>query len=116
AFDFPRLGSASVEVLPGVDNFAVVRLDSAGRIVGRVLDAAGNPVPRTKVAIPEENGFSWVEADENGNYKFENLALKKYDLSAPAPLTRSEEHTSELLSRSDLVCRLLLEKKKKKKK
>src|SRR5206468_6977725 len=29
---------------------------------------------------------------------------------------RSEEHTSELQSRSDLVCRLLLEKKKKKEK
>src|SRR5438105_2753534 len=29
--------------------------------------------------------------------------------------TRSEEHTSELQSRVDLVCRLLLEKKKKKK-
>src|SRR2546421_9687795 len=29
---------------------------------------------------------------------------------------RSEEHTSELQSRSDLVCRLLLEKKKKEKK
>src|SRR5206468_4498941 len=29
-------------------------------------------------------------------------------------LRRSEEHTSELQSRSDLVCRLLLEKKKKK--
>src|SRR2546421_835727 len=29
-------------------------------------------------------------------------------------LCRSEEHTSELQSRSDLVCRLLLEKKKKK--
>src|SRR5206468_10605411 len=28
-------------------------------------------------------------------------------------LGRSEEHTSELQSRSDLVCRLLLEKKKK---
>src|SRR5438067_10809481 len=28
-------------------------------------------------------------------------------------LTRSEEHTSELQSRFDLVCRLLLEKKKK---
>src|SRR5438874_6002113 len=28
--------------------------------------------------------------------------------------TRSEEHTSELQSRRDLVCRLLLEKKKKK--
>src|SRR5438034_3213419 len=30
------------------------------------------------------------------------------------PTPRSEEHTSELQSHSDLVCRLLLEKKKKK--
>src|SRR5699024_11860192 len=29
----------------------------------------------------------------------------------PSPDTRSEEHTSELQSRFDLVCRLLLEKK-----
>src|SRR5437868_11780697 len=48
------------------------------------------------------------------------------DRRAPAPapqprgaaggagLDRSEEHTSELQSRFDLVCRLLLEKKKKK--
>src|SRR6266478_10192753 len=33
----------------------------------------------------------------------------------PAPV-RSEEHTSELQSQSNLVCRLLLEKKKKKEK
>src|SRR5438034_7293892 len=32
----------------------------------------------------------------------------------PASLKRSEEHTSELQSHSDLVCRLLLEKKNKK--
>src|SRR5436190_12162504 len=32
----------------------------------------------------------------------------------PLVVTRSEEHTSELQSHSDLVCRLLLEKKKKK--
>src|SRR3982750_823038 len=31
--------------------------------------------------------------------------------SGPGLETRSEEHTSELQSRSDLVCRLLLEKK-----
>src|SRR5206468_11830830 len=31
----------------------------------------------------------------------------------PQTVHRSEEHTSELQSRSDLVCRLLLEKKKK---
>src|SRR5438874_5182220 len=34
--------------------------------------------------------------------------------SAPPSKNRSEEHTSELQSRRDLVCRLLLEKKKKK--
>src|SRR5437588_7539889 len=33
-----------------------------------------------------------------------------------ARIVRSEEHTSELQSHSDLVCRLLLEKKKKTKK
>src|SRR5436190_14156705 len=32
----------------------------------------------------------------------------------PVEFPRSEEHTSELQSHSDLVCRLLLEKKKKK--
>src|SRR5207249_11544811 len=33
--------------------------------------------------------------------------------STPTRFDRSEEHTSELQSRFDLVCRLLLEKKKK---
>src|SRR5690349_24194941 len=33
-------------------------------------------------------------------------------LLSVAQVTRSEEHTSELQSRRDLVCRLLLEKKK----
>src|SRR5438132_9957021 len=36
-------------------------------------------------------------------------------LPAPRVTPRSEEHTSELQSHSDLVCRLLLEKKKKNK-
>src|SRR5699024_12000309 len=36
-----------------------------------------------------------------------------YGFTARAMDSRSEEHTSELQSRFDLVCRLLLEKKKK---
>src|SRR2546421_1351502 len=44
-------------------------------------------------------------------------ARRLLGVRAPAPrrsqARRSEEHTSELQSRSDLVCRLLLEKKKK---
>src|SRR5947207_11227265 len=39
--------------------------------------------------------------------------LRTHSVSAvPVTLRRSEEHTSELQSHSDLVCRLLLEKKK----
>src|SRR5438477_2266794 len=42
-------------------------------------------------------------------------ALKRNERSRnPAPKTRSEEHTSELQSHVNLVCRLLLEKKKNK--
>src|SRR5206468_11129529 len=41
------------------------------------------------------------------------LKAERPILQAQAAI-RSEEHTSELQSRSDLVCRLLLEKKKKK--
>src|SRR5207249_11947286 len=44
-----------------------------------------------------------------------NRALDKLEPGAHVELyawTRSEEHTSELQSRFDLVCRLLLEKKK----
>src|SRR5256886_5228257 len=40
---------------------------------------------------------------------FDDIRLAQFMLP---PLTRSEEHTSELQSQSNLVCRLLLEKKK----
>src|SRR2546427_6037604 len=42
------------------------------------------------------------------NIKHDWLALRR----AGVELVRSEEHTSELQSQSNLVCRLLLEKKK----
>src|SRR2546428_9525859 len=41
-----------------------------------------------------------------------NSSCPGSSFSLCAPKSRSEEHTSELQSRSDLVCRLLLEKKK----
>src|SRR2546422_3070092 len=57
------------------------------------------------------------------NYRVEELArdteaaLRQKNIAspevAPAVRERSEEHTSELQSRLHLVCRLLLEKKKK---
>src|SRR5688572_32457424 len=42
-----------------------------------------------------------------------NIPLSKVqDVTVSASIPRSEEHTSELQSQSNLVCRLLLEKKK----
>src|SRR2546421_7865632 len=49
------------------------------------------------------------------NYDHDLSKASIYSVRASRTLNRSEEHTSELQSRSDLVCRLLLEKKKKKK-
>src|SRR5207249_1629452 len=48
-----------------------------------------------------------VQADASGNIDVGDLRAK-----AAEHKDRSEEHTSELQSRFDLVCRLLLEKKK----
>src|SRR6266403_3126451 len=48
-------------------------------------------------------------ADANGSVGFSARAI----LASVEHIARSEEHTSELQSRRDLVCRLLLEKKKK---
>src|SRR3989475_898252 len=44
----------------------------------------------------------------------ERRAAREVPASAGVAAARSEEHTSELQSQSNLVCRLLLEKKKKK--
>src|SRR5688572_32555427 len=58
-----------------------------------------------------------VGGDNHGStYVFELLTGKlRRELYGHRALVRSEEHTSELQSQSNLVCRLLLEKKKKNK-
>src|SRR5206468_13072239 len=50
-----------------------------------------------------------VETTEPGQFLMKSIVGD----ARPRDGKRSEEHTSELQSRSDLVCRLLLEKKKK---
>src|SRR5436309_8873940 len=66
---------------------------------------------------------SWqllYELQQNARLSYSELG-QRVGLSSPAVAerkvqrARSEEHTSELQSRENLVCRLLLEKKKKKK-
>src|SRR5690554_7750192 len=56
-------------------------------------------------------------SDASDKLRFEAIAkpeLLESDPNLRIRISRSEEHTSELQSRPHLVCRLLLEKKKKK--
>src|SRR2546427_5557647 len=53
---------------------------------------------------------------DRASWKRDGRSRPQHPARAPGRLRgRSEEHTSELQSQSNLVCRLLLEKKKKKK-
>src|SRR2546430_2809119 len=64
--------------------------------------------PRTAVTIMS------IESSSSGREGFHDhrRPLAASDAGGAQAETRSEEHTSELQSQSNLVCRLLLEKKK----
>src|SRR5690349_22489526 len=72
--------------------------------------------PRKMVLQASRNGYFYVLDRTNGKHlltaKYSDAANWAEDINATGQLVRSEEHTSELQSRRDLVCRLLLEKKK----
>src|SRR2546430_3881653 len=59
----------------------------------------------------ELSGCRWCV--EHGLHRWRQAFLPVAELGGKVPHERSEEHTSELQSQSNLVCRLLLEKKKK---
>src|SRR2546427_12389680 len=70
-----------------------------------MYEAVVNTVPQAKfgLAFNESSGPCLTRAEGNDE-ELRNAAI--------ANAQRSEEHTSELQSQSNLVCRLLLEKKK----
>src|SRR5438034_3276150 len=73
--------------------------------------------PDTAVHVPEPKRIGCTLISRSGaktNSAFRSsMCLSMPLVSCPSgQVTRSEEHTSELQSHSDLVCRLLLEKKK----
>src|SRR5687768_18568577 len=72
------------------------------------------------ISVVTENGrkIAVLEESTEENGRPGGTTVEKADLDGlkllSIKITRSEEHTSELQSRLHLVCRLLLEKKKKK--
>src|SRR3712207_7709404 len=79
---------------------AIPTSTGAAKAVGLVLPELKGKLDGTAIRIPTPN-VSLISLDVN---------LKKEGVTKEM---RSEEHTSELQSRQYLVCRLLLEKKKK---
>src|SRR2546428_8846565 len=74
--------------------------------------AKSTPVDSLRVNLPSCRSASWTISAMT----FTRRSLIPNRLTSVSNVQsspwRSEEHTSELQSRSDLVCRLLLEKKK----
>src|SRR2546421_4793969 len=92
--------------------FIQIERDEVGKVLniseGGLSFSSVTPVPRN---LPVYFWFSFNLKDRieaMGEVTWTDLSRTIGGLR----FTRSEEHTSELQSRSDLVCRLLLEKKK----
>src|SRR2546421_3207674 len=73
------------------------------------------PLPASKPVLTTPSSAAVAPLSHTGltPREMEVLHLLAQGLTSAQIAERSEEHTSELQSRSDLVCRLLLEKKKK---
>src|SRR5207247_6490084 len=69
--------------------------------------------PLTGNATPGPVVMRYTPSANLGDIDLGALLVERHD--GPVHTFRSEEHTSELQSRVDLVCRLLLEKKKNRK-
>src|SRR5699024_12028712 len=98
---------------PGVVTDRRLSVECAGdrrhrqsRCFGDVLDAHH---ARVHLLRPS-SVFVWAGPKSHGPYIVETITRWETITSCMGN-TRSEEHTSELQSRFDLVCRLLLEKK-----
>src|SRR5690625_7327419 len=110
-FGNPGQRAVAAESLPeGGEGLAAHGVHQIGRQVGQRLEHVGvfkdfitrqnQPTKLSDLIVVEK----YVEVE---------TGVGKLGLAAAAAV-RSEEHTSELQSRGQLVCRLLLEKKKKK--
>src|SRR2546421_3209096 len=90
----------------------------AGAKPGERRDKENFP-PRDTHSKPGQAGRQFARADRTASaggglvYSAKRIWRARTMCASAVAAPRSEEHTSELQSRSDLVCRLLLEKKKK---
>src|SRR5690606_40942767 len=119
-----RLANAS-QTSPPTVGVAEAGTDDAQTVIGVARNAAAAAGDLVEVvvlgfALAQGDGSvtagSWVTYDSNGRVASETVDASDVVgtlVGRALADDRSEEHTSELQSRENLVCRLLLEKKKK---
>src|SRR5205807_4058958 len=93
------LSSSLPAVAPWLQRTSSVWISSCGRTSISASGPASSPRSDWRESVPRASGATTI------------LPLKA-TRARPAAIPRSEEHTSELQSPCNLVCRLLLEKKK----
>src|SRR5690554_5807272 len=103
----PQLLFQYISTPSGLTEWFADNVNSRGEVYTFIW---GDSEEKAKLATKKNDErikFRWLDEEDNEiDYFFElRIILDE--------LTRSEEHTSELQSRPHLVCRLLLEKKKK---
>src|SRR5260221_2774780 len=86
-----------------------VSIQGEGNIVVGKGDVIINPLPPAEAHLRHDLGILLKNVETTW---IKGVLEKSVYEAALLELGRSEEHTSELQSHSDLVCRLLLEKKK----
>src|SRR2546427_181689 len=116
ALYFQQPGGQNVELTPsmlgggeiaGLLQFQGSDLTEGRNLLGRMALAIGD-------SLNEQNNLGLTLSGQSGSNLFK-LSMVSNGSTTGAQwtgATRSEEHTSELQSQSNLVCRLLLEKKK----
>src|SRR5690625_6854423 len=79
------------------------------------ISAGSDEVSRDMVALVDELATmsSHIKVEKAELERTPSFSVNRVDEDTGIVFARSEEHTSELQSRGHLVCRLLLEKKKK---
>src|SRR5690606_40049565 len=106
---YPLLSFFIVRLAPCTTRFpytTLFRSRGACAITAGVIIGQPQPVTRISVSAKVARASSVVRSSKGWRARISQLSPRRSTV-------RSEEHTSELQSRENLVCRLLLEKKKK---
>ena len=112
-FDSPSPETATLSGFTSFSNHFCPSISVWANKAFREYYGMGNDGLRELIEAPLSNPDctqSYVRDDTDDTHVF----TTGQSIEVEEPVTRSEEHTSELQSLTNLVCRLLLEKKKKK--